>query len=653
MRLIHCIMRRLISLVSLLTRMAGMTWEKLIILGLVPMLYWQVSCTGTRENNRVGGYDHTREELLQGWNTFDVTSVSTQVLLPDGLALNLQISDTATGRELKLMFTGNRVKGSERVWTNAHTPDGSFTDFIVNWGDFGLRVQTHARGRDLFVLATPADSMPNQGILQLNAEMLYGREGEVARDGERLTVTMPAGQVTVYPAVPELGLTRNPMLQFTMALPVAYSTTGDGLETIREKIGRAEKAYLEEKQSHGDLADVYGAVQNALNWMVIYDNVNDRLVTPVSRPWAYGWGKGTPGGYILFCWDNFFAAFMHSIESKDLAFNEAINMCGEIDDLGFVPNFSASFGLKSRDRSQPPVGGMMVREIYLRHPERWFLEQTFDRLLTWNRWWDEHRNAEGYLCWGSDPYDPLYGDQREMAQASHQAASYESGLDNTPMYEGIPFDTIRNILMIGDVGLMGLYTGDCDALAFLAGELGRDEEAAELRERASRYREKLGTMWDEESGMFLNYRIDEKRPSHRLSPTNFYALVGAAATQEQAERMVREHFYNPGEFWGDYIMPSISRDDPSYTGQDYWSGSIWAPMNFLVYLGFRNYDLPGARRDLALKSRELLLEEWDGNRWIRENYHAERGGDPGSRSEHFYHWGALLGMIDLMEHGGF
>ena len=73
---------------------------------------------------------------------------------------------------------------------------------------------------------------------------------------------------------------------------------------------------------------------------------------------------------------------------------------------------------------------------------------------------------------------------------------------------------------------------------------------------------------------------------------------------------------------------------------------------FLVYLGFRNYDLPEARRDLVLKSRKLLLDEWYRNRWVRENYHAETGQDPGTRSEHFYHWGALLGMIDLMENAG-
>ncbi len=626
----------------------------------LPALIAVFSCSSlSREEKKpgdspagIGNYESLNETLTRGWNTFDVTSISTQVLLPEGLALNLQITDTVSGQILSKMFTGNRVEGAERVWTLAHTPNGTYTDFVVRWREFGLRLQTHAEGDDLYVLATPADSTLNPGIMQLNVSIHYGREGRIVREAERLAAELPGRSIHLFPATDELDPGSGSYLRFSFEGPAAYSTTGDPAEVIRAKISRAAEAYRSNVASYGELAEVYNAVQNVLNWMVIYDDENDRLVTPVARPWAYGWGNGEPGGYILFCWDNFFAAFLHSLESRELAFNEAIQMCREIDELGFVPNFSASNNLKSRDRSQPPVGGLMVREIYLRYPEKWFLEETFDRLLRWNRWWDANRNIDGYLCWGSDPYEPLSDDRRERGQDNHQAAAWESGLDNSPMFDDAPYDTVRNKMLLGDVGLMGLYTGDCDALHDLAVELGRDREAEELKIRGDRYREKLMSMWDEESGLFLNQRIDLNRASYRVSPTTFYALIARAATQEQAERMIEEYFYNSDVFWGDYILPSIARNDPAYTGKDYWRGSIWAPMNFLVYLGLRQYDLPEARKDLALKSRRLLLEEWERNSYVRENYHAERGGHPGARSAHMYHWGGLLGMIDLMEQQG-
>jgi len=75
-------------------------------------------------------------------------------------------------------------------------------------------------------------------------------------------------------------------------------------------------------------------------------------------------------------------------------------------------------------------------------------------------------------------------------------------------------------------------------------------------------------------------------------------------------------------------------------------------MNFLVYLGFRNYDLPDATRDLAVKSKDLLLKDWQANRFIHENYNSETGeGADVRNSDNFYHWGALLGIVYLIEEG--
>jgi len=599
-------------------------------------------------------YGELKDKLLRGWNTWDVTSISTQVLLPEGLALNLQVHDTLSGRVLKGMFTGNQSKGSEKVWVKAHTPDGTYTDFEVRWMDFALRIRSCGGGDALSVLVTPLEEeASNPGFLVIEARAYYGRSMDVGTTEKGLKVEWEEGEVTVHALTPLLDSGAEGMLHLALDGPAAYATKAMSLKELQAQMDEAQSCYLEKKASWGALSEVYDAVQNAINWAVIYDDAKHRPLTPVARPWAYGWGERSPGGYVLFCWDNYFASFMHAMESKDLAFNEAIVMSDEIDELGFVPNFTSIGGLKSRDRSQPPVGGMMVKEIYLRHPEKWFLEKTFDQLLTWNRWWDEKRQVQGYLCWGSNPFEPVLGDKRELVTGNFQAASYESGLDNTPMHDGVPFDTTTWTLMQGDVGLMGMYVGDCEALAFLADELGRKDEAFELREREGRYREKLRGMWDEEFGLFLNHRLDLDAPSRRISPTNFYALIGKAASQDQAERMMEEHFYNPDEFWGRHIMPSIARNDTAYVGMDYWRGSIWAPMNFLVYLGMRNYDLPQARKDLALKSRQLLLEEWGRDHFVRENYHAETGTGPGSRSNPFYHWGALLGMIDLMEHGAF
>jgi glycogen debranching enzyme len=113
--------------------------------------------------------------------------------------------------------------------------------------------------------------------------------------------------------------------------------------------------------------------------------------------------------------------------------------------------------------------------------------------------------------------------------------------------------------------------------------------------------------------------------------------------------MIAKHLRNQDEFWGKWVIPSIARNDPAYADQNYWRGRIWGPMNYLVYLGLRNYD-NAAARDVAAKSYELFLKEWTANRHVHENYNADSGsGDDVTSSDRFYHWGALLGYVEYLE----
>ncbi len=624
------------------------------IIYLLLLVLITVSCT--RDTSVANPEEQARqinETILKGWNTWDNRSILTQVLLPEELALVLKLKDGASGNILPMAFTGNSVPGSEKVRTIAHTPDGSYTDFILTWKTIHIRVQSVSEYKNLYLKVSQLDeNATDTDELMISNDFFYNKRGRISiKNNQIITETGDENYVTQFlqnkgKATGNKGLSAN--LDGNL-----FITCGESLDTskINDKIQKAADNWKEQMAFYGQYAESYNALQNVINWSVVYDPVNKQPVIPVARPWSYGWGEGNPGGWIRFCWDNFFVAYMQSLNSRELAFSEAIEMCNYVDKYGFVPNFIAPNNLASRDRSQPPVGSMMIREIYKAHPEKWFLEKTFHQLLKWNRWWKDNRDQNGYLAWGSTPFISATGNRREKVQNDFQAASYESGLDNTPMHDGVPFDTTIHMLLQGDVGLMGLYVGDCEALADIAAVLSYKEEEKELRERADYYRKKIQTMWDDDFGLFLNKRTDTGEFNRRISPTNFYVLIAKAATQDQAERMIREHFYNPAEFWGDYIMPSTARNDTAYTGEDYWRGSIWAPMNFLVYFGIRNYDLPSARKDLSEKSGILLMNEWLTNGFVRENYNAETGGAPSGRSADYYHWGALLGMINLIEEG--
>lgn len=193
---------------------------------------------------------------------------------------------------------------------------------------------------------------------------------------------------------------------------------------------------------------------------------------------------------------------------------------------------------------------------------------------------------------------------------------------------------------------------DCQDLLKIARELGKDAEASELEERIRNYGEAMEVMWNEAEGLYLNYLPDSQTHQSVKAATNFYPLLTGLPSQERAERMVREHLLNEEEFRGDWVVPVSPKNDPSYRDQLYWRGRIWPPVNFLIYLGLREYDLPEARRELVEKSREMFLAEWKRSGSVWENYSpiTGKGGDS-PHSHPLYTWGGLLGLMTLIEEG--
>lgn len=114
-------------------------------------------------------------------------------------------------------------------------------------------------------------------------------------------------------------------------------------------------------------------MQSVLAWDNIYDPSIRKVITPVSRIWSSEWFASEDfGGFTLFCWDTYFAAMMLAVGSKELAYANAVEITKAITECGFIPNCFYSNGFKSRDRSQPPVGSLVVWMLYKQYKEKWF-----------------------------------------------------------------------------------------------------------------------------------------------------------------------------------------------------------------------------------------------------------------------------------------
>jgi putative isomerase len=619
---------------------------------------------------RSAEYAHVQERLARGWNTWDVHSVATQVLLPGGLAIHVGMKHNSSlngDAWLGDALIGRLDKDAEKVTPGPHAWDGSYTRADYEWKGHKWRVESAHDGEDLVMLVTPLQNktaLPPTVVFSVG--YLWSRGGSLnGVIDDRWAAEHPYGNyvparidakdrarsLSIYCTCDrsEVGIANSPTIgpYFASELNGAVGiSTGKrrSIDEIRAALGKQLDSYHDSVKAAGANRPILDAIETTLGWDTIYEPEKGRVISPVSRVWSVGWG-----GYVLFDWDTFFAATMASIGDKDLAYANALETLCEETPQGFVPNYARAGNWKSTDRSEPPVGAITVLGLYRRFHDRWFLEDAFKPLLGWNRWWNEHRQMQGFIVLGSDPEnEPVNVD--DGSKGTWQGAVYESGLDNSPMYDGTFYNKQTHLLEYADVGMTSLYIADCDALAEIADALGKGAEAKELRERAERYRAKLQTLWDEKSGMFLNKDLHSGKMNTRLSPTNLYPMLAKAATPEQAKTMIEKHLMNPAEFWGEYVIPSIERDDPAFKDQQYWRGRIWGPMNYLVYLGLQNYQHAAVRKDFAQKSYELFLKEWREKGHVHENYNAITGtGDDVESSDRFYHWGALLGYVDYLE----
>jgi hypothetical protein len=608
-------------------------------------------------------YSQLQQRLARGWNTWDTNSMTTQVLLPDGLAIHIGFKHNATvfGDE----FLERTSVGQGTVFPGPHAWDGSYTQLKVTWRGHEWHVESAHDEKDLVLLVTPLDpsgkfALPATAIFSV--DFLWDRVGTALKEASLIQTRGSSGIIPVYCACEEepasssrahdSSFPRRGQAPVSGAYFAAELTQAVGVSTgkrrsvaaIQAILEREHAAYLKSINEQNTTGPILDAIETTVGWDTIYDPEHDRVISPVSRDWSISWG-----GYALFGWDTFFGAALAGVGDKDLAYANAIEELREQTPQGFVPNYARGGDWKSFDRSEPPVGAITVLGLYRRFQDRWFLHDALEPLLRWNRWWDQHRSIQGFIVLGSNG-ENWHVRTEDSSPGTWQAALYESGLDNSPMYDGTFYDPKTHLLEYADVGMTSLYIADCDALAEIADVLRKAAEAKELRGRAARYRASLGTLWDDKTGIFLNRNLHTGEDSTRLSPTNFYPMLSKVATPAQAKTMIEKHLLNPDEFWGEWVIPSIARNDPAFQEQNYWRGRIWGPMNYLVYLGLRNYDDSGTRRDFAHKSCQLFLKEWREKGHVHENYNAIQGtGDDVSNSDRFYHWGALLGLIALEE----
>ena len=418
--------------------------------------------------------------------------------------------------------------------------------------------------------------------------------------------------------------------------------------------------------SSGAAADCADAIQRLVGFFSAYDPEFRLRFLPVNRDWT-----GYNSFPIMAMWDNFFDSYLGGIHRPELGKEALCQILEWIRTRGFKDSPA------QRNLIIPVVYSKMVRFV----GDRDFAAATLPAIMKFIRFFFADRgdgrpwrdgNDDGLIELGTcyQPGDVSLG-------TMIQNVFDETGYDDSPMYsagfayerrgllaDGVEFLPERGTLNLTMIGQNSMYVAACRATAVVAEWVGAPDERGWLLAEADRVGSRIKELlFDKERGYFQNRFFDGS-----FSPVKtmdiFYPLM-AGICDEKCQEKLRGILLDPAQFWGEQVIPTVSRDDPAYCDEslrdaywkgNYWRGNIWPPTNYMTYLSIRQAGWDDVASEFSEKSRRMFMADWLPRRHAHENYPPEPVGNDrtrlftgqGGRDPH-YLWAALLPLISLEE----
>ena len=650
------------------------------------------------------------------WNTYSGVGFNRLIKLPEKYELRIAVFIPEKNLYSSLFYfseQGGEDGGIVRIKT--HSPYGEYTNKQLSFKEYTFEMKTASFNEgDLVCQLKPLAGMHLDVLILLEIEKIW-EPGEVKLTGETISFPLKEGVNLKIKAKQDTCSAQQRKGVFTGGV---YAHEDDLIKDLQEKQelnGKSGKGKLcvlsfngktslkilvkrdNSKINFEDVENIletsrreYGknspvttgsfetameTINTVMNSQIVWDELHGLFYTSITRAWVnyYLLKAGIDReikGPLLGLWDNLFNALLHTFQNREaiegnlkVLFDDSVVM-----KEGYPPNYVVSM-LKSGDRSQPPLGSFIAWKIFLQMRDYDLLRYLYPRLKKWHHWWMAKRdgNRDGLLEWGSNA-EPLGTDAGTLF-----GAKCESGMDNSPLFDDAHFVEEKGVMNLSSIDLNSIFAADCLYLSKIAKVLGKNEESKIHREEYEKMKEKINQeLWNKDEGIYLN-KYWNGSFSNRLAPTSFYSLFAMLSSVEQAEIMINKYLLNEKEFWGEFVIPSISKQDKAFSDQLYWRGRIWPPINYLVYVGLKKYGFDDIAAEFVRKSYQLFMREWKEKGHCHENYNALSGegcdvpsmqvacdeGFMGSTgSDRFYTWGVLLllpgieEMIAAEENGG-
>ena len=318
-------------------------------------------------------------------------------------------------------------------------------------------------------------------------------------------------------------------------------------------------------------------------------------------------------------WDAYFHALAYRHVDINLAYDQLRILIDHQRDDGMLPDAIHDEGVVTHldfpieaDVTKPPLVAWSAWKLYEKSGDREFLDEIYESLVRWNRWWFEKNDLN----------------QNGLCEYQHP---FSSGLDDSPLWdEGMPVESpdLNTYLCL-----------QLEALSKIAREIGEMDDSLLWAKQADQIaRRMVDNMWDARSGLF--WASCNGRRVNVKTLFNLYPLLTGRMPPEVTSRLIA-HLTNEAEFWCRYPVPTVALDDPKFDPDQMWRGPTWTNINYLLIEGLRRSGFSQLSNELRQRTLEMISNQPD----IYEYYNPITGRNP-PRAAPIFGWSSSV-FIDL------
>lgn len=316
-----------------------------------------------------------------------------------------------------------------------------------------------------------------------------------------------------------------------------------------------------------------------------------------------------------YLWDSCFQSFGMARINRELAAEALRLLAARQEEDGKIPQFLCATWNRP-GAAQPPLIAWAAWRLFESTRDRSLLEDLYEPLERWNRWWFAQRDDDGDRL-------PEY------------CEGLESGWDNSPRWDHgrvEPLD-LNSFLVV-----------QMESLARFAKELGREADAERWSEEAARHAARVRErLWMPDAGLFFDVTFDSHEPVRIVTPACFLPVwAGVLPEPERLSQMIDGILLAPEHLGGDVPFPVVSRSEERYDNDGWWRGPVWMNIAHLMLETLRRTGRLEARRD-AMRRLLAVVERNDDP---RELYDSRSGDGLGA---HELGWTASVAMLWIEE----